>query len=175
MHESEDLRLGFSRLRVITEACLSQKNGCGVYDGRRSLFDFLEEFTMKNKKMLLAVGALVLVVAVMMGVFLATRPEVQVGGKEITVTVVHGDGASKDFVYKTDAEFLGEVIMAEGLVEGEAGPYGLMINAVDGEAASWEVNQSYWSILIGEEYATLGADSIPVEDGGVYSLVYTIG
>ena len=130
---------------------------------------------MKNKKMIIAIGALVLVIAIMAGVFFATRPEAQSGGKEITVTVVHADGSSKDFVYKTDAEYLGEVIVAEGLVEGEDGPYGLMINAVDGEAASWEVNQSYWSILIGEEYATLGADSIAIEDGGDYSLVYTIG
>lgn len=130
---------------------------------------------MKNKKMLIAVGALVLVIAILGGVFFATRPETQVGGKEIAVTVVHGDGTSKDFTYKTDAEYLGEVILSEGLVEGEEGPYGLMIHAVDGEKASWEENQSYWSILIGEEYATLGADGIPVEDGGSYSLVYTIG
>ena len=130
---------------------------------------------MKNKKMILAIGVLVLVVAIMAGVFFATRPEVQTGGKAITVTVVHGDGSAKEFAYKTDAEYLGEVIVAEGLVEGENGPYGLMISAVDGESASWEENQSYWSILIGEEYATLGADSIPLEDGGAYSLVYTIG
>lgn len=167
--------MGFSHLRVITQVCLSQKNGCGVLPGRRSLFYFLEECIMKNKKMLIAVGALVLVIAVLAGVFFATRPQVQAGSKEITVTVVHADGTSKDFVYRTDAEYLGEVIMAEGLVEGEAGPYGLMIHAVDGETASWEVNQSYWSILIGEEYATLGADGIAIEDGGTYSLVYTIG
>ena len=130
---------------------------------------------MKNKKMLLLAGVLVLVIAIMAGVFFATRPETQTGGKEITVTVVHADGASKEFVYKTDAEYLGDVIIAEGLVEGEEGPYGLMIHAVDGETASWEENQSYWSILIGEEYATLGADGIAIEDGGAYSLVYTIG
>ena len=130
---------------------------------------------MKNKKMILAVGALVLVVAIMAGVFFATRPETQVGGKEITVTVVHSDGAAKKFTYKTDAEYLGDVITAEGLVEGVEGPYGLEIHAVDGEKASWEENQSYWCILIGEEYATLGADGIPVEDGASYSLVYTIG
>lgn len=130
---------------------------------------------MKNKKTLIAAGVLVLVVAIMAGVFFATRPEVQTGSKEITVTVVHGDGSSKEFIYQTDAEHLGDVILSEGLVEGEEGPYGLMIHAVDGETASWEVNQSYWSILIGEEYATLGADSIAIEDGGDYSLVYTIG
>ena len=43
-HESEDLRSGFSHFREITEMCLSQKNGCGILYGCRSLFDFLEEF-----------------------------------------------------------------------------------------------------------------------------------
>ena len=130
---------------------------------------------MKNKKMIVAVVALVLVVAAMVGLYLGTREEAVQGGKAITVTVVHGDGSSKDFVYQTEAEFLGEVILAEGLVEGENGPYGLEIHAVDGEKASWEENQSYWALFIGEEYATTGADGIVLNDGGIYKLVYTIG
>ena len=130
---------------------------------------------MKNKKLVIAIVALVLVVAAMAGVYLATRPETVAGGKTVTVTVVHGDGSEKIFTYATDAEYLGQVIVAEGLVNGQEGPYGLYFDTVDGETASWEENQSYWSILIGEEYATLGADSIALTDGGVYKLVYTIG
>ena len=130
---------------------------------------------MKNKKLILAVVALVAVIAVMAGIFVATRPETVAGGKEITVTVVHKDGTEKVFEYATDAEYLGEVIVSEGLVNGEEGPYGLYFDTVDGETADWNVDQSYWSILIGEEYATVGADSIVLTDGGEYSLVYTIG
>ena len=130
---------------------------------------------MKNKKLIIAVVALVAVIVVMAGVFLATRPETNAGGKEITVTVVHKDGTEKVFEYATDAEYLGEVIVAEGLVNGEEGPYGLYFDTVDDETASWEADQSYWSILIGEEYATVGADGIVLTDGGEYSLVYTIG
>lgn len=130
---------------------------------------------MKNKKLILAVVALAAVIAVMAGIFVATRPETVAGGKEITVTVVHKDGTEKDFEYATDAEYLGEVIVSEGLVNGEEGPYGLYFDTVDGETADWNVDQSYWSILIGEEYATVGADGIVLTDGGEYSLVYTIG
>ena len=36
--------LAYSHFRVITEVCLSQKNGCGVLYGCRSLFEFLEDF-----------------------------------------------------------------------------------------------------------------------------------
>lgn len=130
---------------------------------------------MKNKKLILAVVALAAVIAVMAGIFVATRPETVAGGKEITVTVVHKDGTEKVFEYATDAEYLGEVIVSEGLVNGEEGPYGLYFDTVDGETADWNVDQGYWSILIGEEYATVGADGIVLTDGGEYSLVYTIG
>ena len=130
---------------------------------------------MKNKKMLIAVVALVAVIAIMAGVYAGTRPETSQGAKTITVTVIHGDGSQKNFAYHTDEEYLGPVLLGEGLVEGEEGPYGLAISAVDGEAASWEENQSYWALFIGEEYATTGADSTPVNDGDLFKLVYTIG
>ena len=128
-----------------------------------------------KKKLLFAVVALVLVAVLMLGVYSLTKPETAAGSKTITVTVVHGDETSKDFVYQTDEEYLGAVLLAEGLVEGENGEYGLMISAVDGETADWNVDQSYWALFIGEEYATTGADSTPVADGGTYKLVYTIG
>ena len=130
---------------------------------------------MKNKKLIIAVVTMVAVIAVMAGIFVATRPEPVAGGKNITVTVIHKDGSEKVFSYATDAEYLGEVIVSEGLVNGEEGPYGLYFDTVDGETADWNVDQSYWSILIGEEYATIGADGIALADGGEYSLVYTIG
>lgn len=128
-----------------------------------------------NKKVLLAVIALVLVAAVMVGVYFATRPETVEGGKTITVTVVHKDGTSKDFTYSTDEEYLGPVIQAEGLVEGSMGDYGLFITAVDGETADYAVDQGWWALYIGEESAMTGADAVAIEDGGVYKLVYTIG
>ena len=130
---------------------------------------------MKNKKLVIAVVALVAVIAILAGVAYANRPQTTAGEKTITVTVVHKDGTEKKFEYHTDAEYLGAVLLAEGLAEGEEGPYGLVINAVDGETASWEADQSYWALFIGEEYATTGADSTPVTDGGAYKLVYTIG
>lgn len=128
---------------------------------------------MKNKKLLIAAIALVAVVAVFLGIYLATRPETQKGSKTITVTVVHKDGTSKDFTYHTDAEFLAEVLEAEGLLlasEGETGMY----NTVDGETADWNVDQSYWALYIGEEYAMTGAQETPVSDGDTFKWVYTV-
>ena len=130
---------------------------------------------MKNKKVWLGLIALVAVIAVMLGVYLGMRPETVEGSKVFAVTVVHKDGTETEFTYNTNEEYLGAVLLAEGLIEGEEGPYGLMISAVDGENADWNANQSYWALYIGEEYATTGVDTTPVTDGGEYRLVYTIG
>jgi len=130
---------------------------------------------MKNKKLILGLGVLVLILALMAGIFLSTRPETVQGAKTITVTVVHKDGTSRDFTYHTDEEFLGAVLLAEGLVAGEMGDYGLMISEVDGETADWNVDQSYWALYVGEEYGTNGVDTTPIHDGDTFKLVYTIG
>ena len=130
---------------------------------------------MKNKKTILGVVALVLIVALMAGIYLAARPETVAGGKAITVTVVHKDGTEKVFTYQTDEEFLGPVLEAEGLITGTMGQYGMMIDSVDGETADWNVDQSYWALYVGEEYGTNGVDTTPIYDGDSFKLVYTIG
>ena len=130
---------------------------------------------MKNKKLVITIAVIVVLVAALLAVYAATRPAAAAGGKTITVTVVHADGTSKDFTYQTDAEYLGEVLVAEGLVEGEDSEYGLYITKVDGEDAIYEENGSYWALYEGDTYANQSADQTPLTDGGTYSLVYTIG
>ena len=130
---------------------------------------------MKNKKLILVSVALVLVIAAMLGIYFATRPTTSQGSKTITVTVVHADGAEKKVTIRTDEEFLDAALVAEGLVIGEDSQYGLNIHTVDGEKASWEANQSYWALFIGEDYATTGVSQTPVNDGDSFKLVYTIG
>ena len=125
-----------------------------------------------NKKIILAIVALVAVIAVLLGVYFATRPETQQGSKEITVTVVHKDGTEKTFTYRTDAEYLDQVLLAEGLIEGYNDQYGFVVEKVDGEAAIWETDSAYWSLYIGQEYATTGISSTPVYDGSEFRWVY---
>ena len=127
---------------------------------------------MKNKKLIVAVVAL-LVIALMAGVWAATRPETQSGAKGYSVTVVHKDGSVKEFAYRTDAEYLAEALLEEQLVEGDQTQYGLTIITVDGEAAVWETDNAYWAIFVGEEMAMTGASEIPVYDGSTYKLEYT--
>ena len=130
---------------------------------------------MKNKKLLALSLALFLLIGAMAAIWLGSRETAAEGSKDITVTVVHKDASEKTFQYHTEAEYLSQVLLEEGLIQGEEGPYGMMITAVDGETADWNVDQSYWALYIGEDYATTGADGIVLTDGGEYSLVYTIG
>jgi len=130
---------------------------------------------MKNKKVWLGLLALVIVMGMMLWLWTGSQERGMEGTKEITVTIIHGDGREKVVSVETTAEYLSQVLLSEGLAEGTEGPYGLEIHTVDGETASWEENQSYWALYIGEEYATTGADGIVLTDGGEYRLEYTLG
>ena len=129
----------------------------------------------KNTKIIIAAIAVIVAAALFLGIYLLTRPETAAGDKHITVQVVHGDGSEKSFAYDTDAEYLGQVLLAEGLIAGDEGEYGLYITSVDGEEAIYETDGSYWALYEGEDYAQQGADQTPIQDGGDYSLVYTVG
>ena len=129
----------------------------------------------KNGKLILAAVVVVVLIAAFAVVWFVTRPATSQGSKTITVEVVHKDGSSRDFTYHTDAEYLGDVLLAEGLVEGDEGDYGLMITTVDGEEAVYETDGAYWAFYVGEEYASLGVDQTPIADGDSFSLVYTVG
>ena len=128
---------------------------------------------MKNKKLVFAAIALAVVIGLMAGIWFTTRPETEAGSKAYTVTVIHKDGSVKDFSYRTDEEYLAGALLEEGLISGEDGPYGLTVITVDGEAAVWDTDNAYWSILVNGEYATTGISEIPVYDGSVYTLEYT--
>lgn len=129
---------------------------------------------MKNKKLVLAAVAMIAVVAILLGVYFATRPTVSQGSKQITVTVVHSDGSEKVFTYRTDAKKLGAFLEEQGLIESEGADDG-MFHTVDGEKADWNENHSYWAFYLGEEYAITGIYDTSVDDGGAYKLVYTLG
>ena len=128
---------------------------------------------MRNKKLAIAAIALVVVIGLMLGVWMTTRPKAQEGAKTVLVSVVHKDGTTNDMVCHTDAEYLDALLLEEKIASGEEGPYGLTIITVDGEDAVWATDNAYWAIWIGEEMAMTGASEIPVYDGSTYKLEYT--
>ena len=91
----------------------------------------------------------------------------------VTVTVLHADGTEKVFECRTDAVYLDELLKDEKIAEGDQTEYGFTIHTVDGEKADWNVNQSYWALIINGEYAMTGASSTPVNDGDAFRIVYS--
>ena len=128
-----------------------------------------------NKKVILAAVAFVAVIAIFLGVWALTRPQMSEGTKSYKVTVVHGDGTKKEFNYRTDRENLADALLDEGLLVGDITQYGLTVHTVDGEKADWNVNKSYWGLYINGEYAMTGASETPVNDGDHFTWEYTIG
>ena len=122
-----------------------------------------------NRKTLFAVAALAAVAALMLGLWYFTRPQAQEGAKTVVVEVVHSDETAKEFTYHTDLEYLGELLAAEELAQGEDGPFGLFITTVDGETAQDSLNQ-WWCITKGGERVDTGADATPIADGDRFEL-----
>lgn len=128
---------------------------------------------MKNKKLIIAVAALVAVVAILIGVYVATRPETVEGTKSVTIVIVYQDGTEKVLEYTTNAEYLADILLEKELVTGYASEeYGFTIESVDGITLDWQTDNAYWALYEGDEYATSSASGIVLVDGGVYKLVY---
>lgn len=94
------------------------------------------------------------------------------GAKTVKVEVKAED-ASVTFTIHTDAETLGDALLAHELVEGEAGAYGLYIKKVNGMLADYDVDQTYWLLTKNGEYIMTGADTTVIADGEHYELTRT--
>ena len=128
---------------------------------------------MKNKKIVFAVFALFVVIGIMAGVYMGTRPGAVEGSKTVTIRIIHKDGTEKNLEYHTDLEFLADLLLEKELATGYTSEeYGFTIESVDGVTADWQKDSAYWALYEGEEYATTSAAGIVLVDGGVYKLVY---
>lgn len=98
-----------------------------------------------------------------------TDTEGDVTSKTFTFEVVTVDGKTTTFTITTDKETVGEALLDEGLIEGEAGAYGLYVKKVNGILADYDVDGTYWAFYINGAYGATGVDTTPVEDGATYA------
>ena len=124
---------------------------------------------MRNRKTGFAVAALVAAAALMLGIWYFNLPQTREGAKTVVVEVVHADESTREFTCRTDAEYLGEVLLAEQLAEGERSAYGLFITTVDGEEAQDSLRQ-WWCVTNQGERVDTGVDSTPIADGDHFEL-----
>ena len=104
---------------------------------------------------------------------LPTKQETPEQKLSFTVIVIHADGTEKTFTYETTEEFVGPVLEDAGLIQGNAGPYGMEITHVDGVQAIYNTDKAYWAVYEGEEYAMTGIYDTAITNGATYKLVYT--
>lgn len=94
------------------------------------------------------------------------------GQKTVTVKVV-ADTQELTFIIHTDKETLGDALLEHALVDGEQGPYGLYVKAVNGIVADYDVDQTYWSLTKAGEMMMVGVDGAKITDGEQYELTRT--
>lgn len=86
-----------------------------------------------------------------------------------TFTVTDKDGNSEDFTISTDKATVGDALLAEGLIAGEAGAYGLYVKTVNGITADYDTDGTYWAFYVNGEYASKGVDQTEVVEGAAYA------
>lgn len=95
--------------------------------------------------------------------------EIGQGEREFRFCVTGKDGETESFLIHTDKKFVGEALLALGIIEGEDGPYGLFVKKVNGERADYDKDKVYWAFYVDGEYATSSVDKTEIEEGKVYA------
>ena len=127
---------------------------------------------MKNKKLILGLSAiLILLIAVFTAVFCLNRPETVKGSKEIGVTVVFADKTEKEYEIHTDAEYLADALLEEGVIEEKATDG--MYTVIAGERADYTLDNSWWCVTKGGKMTSVGMNEQPIADGDSFEITNT--
>ena len=133
----------------------------------------------QNKRAIIGVLALVVVIVAMIFTYNALKPQAQQGTKAVQLEVTDAEGNKETYAVKTDAEFLIEVmdeLKEQGFFyDGTESEFGLMIDTVNGQTADFEQDGSYWGIYVNGEFANYGVSEQSVADGDTFGFAYTTG
>ena len=91
------------------------------------------------------------------------------GSKQFKFGVVDLEGKETWFEIHTDEEMVGAALLALNLIEGEEGPYGLYVKAVNGIIADYDKDKVYWAFYVNDDYGATGVDMTKIEEGTIYS------
>lgn len=136
----------------------------------------------KNNKKGIIIGAIALIalIAVFAAVYFINKPVTSKGAKNITVEVKASTGDVTDYELSTDAEYLKDAmdeLSSNGSgfsYSGADSEYGIMIEYINEERASFAEDGAYWALYVNGEYGQYGADAQPVTDGDTYAWVYEL-
>lgn len=131
-----------------------------------------------NSKVVLSVLSLVLIVAIAFSFSACGNDSNANNGdakveKSFVFKVVGLDGSEKSFDITTTATTVGEALVAEKLISGEQGDYGLMVDTVNGIKYDYNTDGAYWAFYVNGEYAMSGVDTTEIDETAIYSFVAT--
>lgn len=92
------------------------------------------------------------------------------GDTTFSLSVTDGTGDEKNFTVNTDQTTVGAALLKVNIIAGEDGDYGLYIKEVNGIAADYDIDQTYWAFYIDGEYAMSGVDKTDIVTGSTYAL-----
>lgn len=132
----------------------------------------------KKTKILSAVLGVVVLAAVLAGVYLQFGPKTQEGAKTVALEVVDDKGESVEYEVHTDAEYLLGVMedaKEEGFTfHGEEGEMGMTIDTVNGLKADFNEGAAYWAFYVNDEYCNYGPEQQPAADGDAFKIEYSV-
>ena len=90
--------------------------------------------------------------------------------RTFTFVVTDPDGVDTSFEITSTAGTVGDALIAEGLIAGEQGDYGLYVKTVNGLTLDYETDGMYWGFYVNGEYALTGVDMTPITEGETYQM-----
>lgn len=132
---------------------------------------------MKYKKTMIGFAAILVCIAVFVGIYQFTRPKTMAGSKKYTVTVVDSKGEQTSYKASTDQKYLLGALKeldknSDFSIAGKNETYGFFITTVNGKKVNYDKHKTYWAIYVNGKYGQNGCESQPVTDGDSYRLVY---
>lgn len=135
----------------------------------------MNKISMNKMMRLILCTVLIAVMALMAAGCGSKSAETTAPGVSFTFVVTDLEGNESTFDITTSKATVGEALLDEGLIVGEDSEYGLYVTSVNGMAADWDNDQTYWAFYIDGEYAMTGVDATEVTEGATYSFVLTKG
>lgn len=129
-----------------------------------------ELFKMKKGLLLMVMAAMVLTFTAC-GNDEAKEEVVEVLEKEFIFNVVDAEGVETVFQISTTEDMVGAALMAEGLIEGTDGEWGLMVDTVNGVQLDWDTTGMYWAFYVDGEYSNTGVDVTEIVEGQTYAFI----
>lgn len=91
------------------------------------------------------------------------------GEKKFFFVTEDQEGKETKWEVHSDEDTVGKALMAEGIIEGEDGPYGLYVKTVNGITLDYDKDGLYWAFYENDEYALTGVDQTEITEGHTYA------